>query len=184
MTDPTSGKQQPSVQRTWLTRLGIAVAAGIVIGAGAGVVAVNRFDPGRVGQPDSLQLMLDSMAQRRASNDPRSMRRAADSSDAADRAQASDDSTSLANDPEAAVVPSLLNIEEGAARDSIEAAGLTVGNVSFQRSTAPLGVVISTVPAGGERVRAKTPVNIILSDGRPPSDAAESNAAPGLFPRS
>lgn len=184
MTAPTNRKQEPSTKRTWLVRLAVAVVAGIVIGAGAGVVAVNRFDAGRAGQPDSLQLMLDSLAQRRASNDPRSMRRAADSSDAAERAQQSNDSTTLANNPEAAVVPSVLNIEEGAARDSIEAAGLTVGNVSFQRSTAPLGVVISTIPAAGERVRAKSPVNIILSDGRPPSDAAESNAAPELFPRS
>ena len=188
MTAPPSRSKESSTQRTWLVRLAIAIGGGLAIGAGAGVITVNRFDPGRAGQTDSLQVMLDSLAQRKASNDPRSVRRAADSTDAALRAQHIADSASLANDPGAAVVPSVLNIEEGAARDSIEAAGLTVGDVAFQRSTAPLGVVIATIPAAGQKARAKSAVKLILSDGHPPSDTAASNAASNaaleLFPRS
>ena len=190
MTAPESGGRQvpqdpgrqTSTRRTWLVRLAIAIVAGLGIGAGAGVVTVNRFDPGRAGQPDSLQLMLDSLAQRKASNDPRSLRRAADSTDAEQRAQRLADSTTLANDPDAPVVPAVLNLEEGAARDSIEAAGLIVGDVSFQRSAAPLGVVIATFPAVGQKTRAKSAVKLILSNGRPPSDTADSPAAPGHSP--
>ena len=178
------GRKEPTIKRTWLVRLSIAIVAGLMIGAGAGVVAVNRFDPGRAGQPDSLQLMLDSMAQRRASNDPRSQRRAADSSAAAQRAEHIADSTSLANDPNAPVVPSVLNLEEGAARDAIEGAGLTVGTVTFAASTAPLGVVIGTTPAVGLKVPARTAVNFVLSNGRPPSDTADSNAATAHSPPS
>ena len=180
---PTRPTGSPA-RRTWLIRLGIATLAGLAIGAGAGVVSVNRFDPGRAGQPDSLQLMLDSLAQRRASGDPRSLRRAADSADAAQRAQHLTDSANLANDPNAPVVPVLLNLEEGAARDSIEAAGLTVGDVSFQGSTAPLGVVIATFPAAGQKVQARTAVKLILSSGRPRSYTAAPPAAPDHSPPS
>ena len=175
-TQQRADRQSPA-RRTWLIRLGVAVGAGIAIGAAAGVVAVNRFDPGRAGQPDSLQLMLDSLAQRRASNDPRAQRRAADSLDAELRAQRMADSSNQANDPSAVAVPALLNLEEGAARDSIEAAGLTTGTVVFQPSTSPLGVVVGTSPAVGMKVRAGTAVNLVLSNGRPPSDSADSHAA-------
>ena len=109
MTAPPGREQEPSTKRTWLVRLAIAIVGGIAIGAGVGVATVNKFDPGRADQADSLQLMLDSLA--RAPKDRRSMRRAADSTDAAERAQRTDDSTSIANDPEAAVVPSVVNIE-------------------------------------------------------------------------
>ena len=171
------GDRQSPERRTWLIRLGVAIGAGIAIGAAAGVVTVNKFDPGRAGQPDSLQLMLDSLAQRRASNDPREQRRAADSLDAELRAQRGADSTNLANDPTAVAVPALLNLEEGAARDSIEAAGLTIGTVTFQPSTSPLGAVVGTSPAIGMRVRAGTAVNLVLSNGRPPADSTDSHAA-------
>jgi hypothetical protein len=171
-------------RRTWLVRRGVAIGAGIAMGAAAGVVVVNRFDPGRAGQSDSLQLMLDSLRQRQASNDPRTLRRAADSTDADQRAQRIDDSTNLANDPNAPVVPSVLNLEEGAARDAIEDAGLEVGTVIFQSSTAPLGVVVGTSPAVGLKVAAGTAVNLVLSSGRPPSDTADSHAATGHSPTS
>jgi serine/threonine-protein kinase len=178
MTASEAGGRKSSPQRTWLVRLAIAIVAGIGIGAAAGVATVNKLDPGRAGQPDSLQLMLDSLAQRKASTDPRSLRRAADSTDAAQRAQRITDSTTLANDPSAPIVPAVLNLEEGAARDSIEEAGLTTGTVTFQASTAPLGVVVGTFPAVGQKVRAGTPVNLILSNGRQPSDTTDSPAAP------
>lgn len=170
-------KKKPSARRTWLVRLAIAIVAGLGIGAAAGVATVNKFDPGRAGQPDSLQLMLDSLAQRKASNDPRALRRAADSSDAAQRAQHVADSTNMANDSTAVAVPALLNLEEGAARDTLEHAGLTAGTVAFKASTAPLGVVVGTSPAVGQRVRAGTPVNLILSNGHKPSDSTDAHAA-------
>ena len=40
--------------RTWLIRLAVAGVVGIALGAGVGVAGVNRLDPGRPGQADSL----------------------------------------------------------------------------------------------------------------------------------
>lgn len=182
MTSPQRSEKKSSPRRTWLVRISVAIVAGLGIGAAAGVATVNKLDPGRAGQPDSLQVMLDSLAKR--SNDPKSLRRAADSLDAANRAQRVADSSALANDPDAPTVPAVLNLEEGAARDSIEAAGLTVGDVSFQHSTSPLGHVIATSPAVGQKARAKSAVKLVLSDGRPPTDTTTSPAAPEHSPES
>lgn len=169
--------------RTWLVRMAVAIVAGLAIGAAGGVAGVNKLEPGRPGQPDSLQLMLDSLRQRAASGDPRTMRRAADSADADQRAQRVADSTALANDPDAPIIPDVVNLEEGAAREAIEGAGLTVGSVLFRASTAPPGVVVGTTPAAGRKVRAGSAVNLILSDGRPPADSADTLRV-AVLPRS
>ena len=57
-----SASRRASLTRVWLIRLGIAVGVGLMIGAGAGVATVNTLEPGHAAQPDSLQLMLDSIA--------------------------------------------------------------------------------------------------------------------------
>ncbi len=176
-----------TTRRRWLVRLTIAIVAGLALGVTGGVAGVHKLEPGRPGQPDSLQMMLDSLRQR-AATDPRMLRRAADSTDAAQRARRVADSTALANDPEAPLVPNVVDLEEGAARDAIEEARLTVGAVLFQSSTSPAGVVVATTPVAGFKARVGSAVNLILSDGRrPPVDSTNSidslaASAPSRFP--
>lgn len=179
-----SSKRSIVTGRTWLIRGGIAVAAGLVIGATSGVVGVRQLEPGRPGQPDSLQLMLDSLQMLRDADDPVQQRRAVDSADADQRAQRRADSTELANDPNAPLVPNVITLEEGAARAAIEAAGLTVGSIQFRAATAAVGVVLASTPVAGLKVRAGTAVNLVLSDGRtpPPSDSLETLAAIAALP--
>lgn len=161
---------------TWLVRAGVAIALGLVLGAAGGVVGVNRMEPGRPGQPDSLQLMLDSLRQQ-AVNDPIQIRRAADSASAAERMQRVADSTTLANDPNAPVVPDVVGMEEGAARDAIELAGLAVGDIQFRAAKTNAGVVLAAFPAPKLKVRPGTAVNLILSDGRTPDDTLNVTAS-------
>ena len=181
MTSPSPRKSVTN--RMWLIRGGVAIVLGLVIGAAAGVAGVKRIDPGRPGQPDSLQVMLDSL-RRVASTSPREQRRAADSTDAAQRESRVADSIAIANDPDSPIIPDVVNLEEGAARTSIEGVGLTVGTVQFRASAAAAGVVLATVPAGGRRVRSGTAINLILSDGRtPPPATVDTPSVAGVFPR-
>ena len=168
---------------TWLLRALIAIVAGVAIGAATGVAGVNKLEPGRPGQPDSLAVMLDSLKQLRESDDPRTLRRAADSADAAQRAQRRADSIALANDPNAPLVPDVRGFDEGAARSALDSAGLKVGAVQFRADTAAAGVVLSTLPAAGQKVRPSTTITLVLSDGRtPPSDTLDSFAVPSRLP--
>jgi len=156
----------PATPKTWLIRGLIAITAGLVIGAAGGVAGVNMLEPGRPGQPDSLQVMLDSLQRAKNQESPMSLRRAADSADAARRAQRVADSVALANDPNAPMVPMVVGLEEGAARTAIEDAGLTVGSVIFRADSAIAGTVLASTPAAGRKVRPGTSVDIVLSDGR------------------
>ncbi len=154
--------------RTWLVRALLAVVLGASIGAGAGVFGVRKLEPGHPGQADSLQLMLDSLAKAKAS-DPREQRRASDSADASRRAKRYADSVALENDSTAPRVPVVVDLAEGAAREALETAGLVVGAVEFRANASAAGTVLSSTPASGVRVRAGTAVNLVLSDGRPPT---------------
>ncbi len=156
----------PSSSRTWAIRAAIAISIGFALGIGGGIAGVNRLEPGRPGQPDSLQLMLDSLQRRDDANAPMTQRRAADSLDAALRAQRIADSVALANDPDAPVVPDVVRMEEGAARQTIEDAGLMVGSVIFRADSATAGTVLATMPTAGRKVRAGTAIDLVLSDGR------------------
>jgi hypothetical protein len=156
----------PGSSRTWAIRAAIAIGVGFALGIGGGIAGVNRLEPGRPGQPDSLQLMLDSLQRRDDANAPMAQRRAADSLDAALRAQRIADSVALANDPDAPVVPDVVRMEEGAARQTIEDAGLMVGSVIFRTDSATTGTVLATMPAAGRKVRAGTAIDLVLSDGR------------------
>jgi hypothetical protein len=153
--------------RTWLVRGLVALVLGLGIGGATGVVGVRKLEPGRPGQADSLQLMLDSL-QRMKADDPREQRRAVDSADAARRNRRFTDSMALANDSTAPRVPVVVELTEGAAREALEMAGLTVGAVEFRASTSAAGTVLASTPVAGVRVRAGTAVNLVLSDGRPP----------------
>ncbi len=161
---------------TWILRALIAIVAGAGIGGAAGVAGVHKLEPGHPGQADSIQLMLDSLEAHRLS-DPVTLRRAADSADAAQRAQRRADSTALANDPTAPLVPDVATLDEGSARNAISAAGLTVGTVEFRSDTTLAGTVLATKPVTGLKVRAGTPVTLILSDGRVPPTASTDTLA-------
>jgi hypothetical protein len=169
----TTGKARkprgPVTTRTWLIRLGVAVLIGLAVGATGGVVTVNKLEPGRAGSVDSLQLMLDSLArgtQAKVDADPIDSAIAAAEAQQAQQAQqdAEADAAGLLT------VPSLLDLEEGEARNTIVDAGLQVGEVQFQPSPKPAGTVLGTFPVSGARVNRGASITLVLSDGRPPAD--------------
>ncbi len=170
-----SKKQTSATARTWAMRAMIALVLGLGIGGAVGVVGVRRMDPGHPGQPDSLRAMLDSVRDRAAS-DPLTQRRAADSSDAAQRAGRYADSMALANDSTAPAVPNVVGMEEGAARFTIELLGLVVGSVQFKASPLPAGTVMASVPVAMRKVRLGTAIDLVLSDGRSPTDTTDTAA--------
>ena len=159
----------PATLKTWLVRAAIVIAVGLAVGATGGVVAVRTFEPGRSNQPDSLQLMLDSIAKGIPAtkvSDARTARRATDSSAAADREQRFVDSVENAKLP--ATVPDVIGLEEGVARTRIAEARLLVGVVQLEDSRTPAGTVIRTQPAVGEALKANASVSLVLSNGRIP----------------
>lgn len=166
----------PATLKTWGVRAAIVIVVGLAIGATGGVMAVRTLEPGRSDQPDSLQVMLDSIARETPAakrNDARNDRRATDSTDAADRAQRFTDSVENAKLP--TTVPDVIGLEEGVARTRISEARLVVGVVQLEDSRTPAGTVIRTQPATGETLKANSSVSLVLSNGKiPPDDAAPS----------
>lgn len=154
-----------SLSRRWTIRIGVAIAAGLLFGAAGGVMGVNTLEPGRPAQPDSLQLMLDSIASGKT-------QAANDSLDAASTRTTPDAVVDSALTPaDAIVVPDLIGVEEGAARTSLATAGFVVGTTEFRPSKSPAGTVLTTLPAAGASVARGTSVALVLSDGRPPVDS-------------
>ncbi len=145
---------------TWGKRVLIAVVIGASVGAGAGVLTVNKLEPGRGTGVDSLAVMLDSIARGKVPTG------GADTADTPgkDAGKAAD---SAAIPPaELIAVPSLTDMEEGMARNALLDAGLQVGEVQFQASPKPAGTVLSTIPIAGSNVAPNTAVSLVLSDGR------------------
>jgi hypothetical protein len=168
----TRKKRAPVTRRTWLIRLGVAVLAGLAIGGAGGVVTVNTLEPGRAGSVDSLQLMLDSLArgqQAKADADPIDSAIAAAEAQQAEQARLQAEATAQADAVGLLTVPLLLDLEEGEARNRILDAGLQVGEVQFQSSAKPAGVVLGTFPVSGARVNRGATITLVLSDGRPPA---------------
>lgn len=162
----------------------MVIALGVSLGAAGGALGVTRLEPARPGAANSPQLTTDSLRDLRSSRDPRAQRREADSIDAEQRAHRIADSTALANDPDAPVVPDVVHLEEGAARKSIELAGLTVGGVLFRADTTTAGTVIASTPAAGAKARAGSAVDLVLSDGRiPPPPPVDALAVPTVLHR-
>ncbi len=169
----TKKKRGPVTTRTWLIRLGVAMLIGLAVGATGGVVTVNTLEPGRAGSVDSLQLMLDSLArgqQAKAGADPIDSAIAATEARQAEQARLQAEATAQADAVGLLTVPSLLDLEEGEARDRIIDTGLQVGEVQFQSSPKPAGVVLGTFPVSGARVNRGATITLVLSDGRPPAD--------------
>jgi hypothetical protein len=143
------------------------------------VVGVRTLEPGRAEQPDSLQLMLDSIAKGAPSKtaEARTVRRTADSLDADTRAQREADSIRLAS--QGVVVPDVVGDEEGSARVRILGAKLTVGTIDFEDSPRAAGTVLRTQPSPGTPIAPGGVVSITLSNGRtPPGDRAPSVQLP------
>lgn len=152
---------QQAAMKRWASRALIATVLGLTLGAGAGVVTVNRLEPGRGTGVDSLAVMLDSIAKGRIP-EPTAAERSAEAQRRADSAAAAQP----AAEPELLEIPAVVGLEEGAARNALIDAGLQVGEVQFDASDKPAGTVLATVPAAGERVPAQSAVTLVLSDGR------------------
>lgn len=164
--------------KTWGTRALIALVAGMSIGAGAGVVTVNKLEPGRGTGVDSLAVMLDSIARGKVPAAAGAAEQGAAPTTGAEPA-----ADSAVNEPVALVsVPALADLEEGAARNALLDAGLQVGEVQFQASPKPAGTVLSTIPIAGSNVAPNTPVTLVLSDGRTGAPDTTSTSFAKLLP--
>lgn len=155
--------------KRWGTRALMALVIGGSLGVGAGVFTVNKLEPGRGTGVDSLAVMLDSIA-----------KGAVPAGDTEKTEARSDDAASAGNAaPSAAAlvaVPSLVDLEEGAARNALLDAGLQVGEIQFQSSPKPAGTVLASIPIAGANVVPNTAVTLVLSDGRP--DEPDSLSTP------
>jgi hypothetical protein len=133
-------------------------------------MGVRTLEPGNPGTPDSLQILLDSVANARVAEGAKQ-----DSPVTPARV----DSVPVAPDTaNVHTVPDLADLEEGEARQTLEDLGFDVGTVMFRRSTKPVGTVLSTFPVAGERVPQPATVNLILSDGRGPADSLTASSNP------
>ncbi len=171
-------RRAPVSLSTWFVRALIAVVAGLAIGAGSGVFAVNTLEPGRPEQSDSLQLALDSVTASNLPNakDPLMVRRELDSAaqteaerliaDSVANARAANESTA-----NGVPVPELVGMDEGSARAVIASVGFSIGAVETRPSRLPAGTVLSTLPAGHQLAAPGTPIALVLSNGRTPPDS-------------
>jgi hypothetical protein len=165
--------KRASLTRLWGIRLGVVLAAGLIAGATAGVVGVNTLEPGRPSEPDSLQVLLDSIAKGTATARPErgGSARAGSGSGAgnggADTAASSDEVT----------VPDLIGTEEGNARSTLTALGLNIGTIEFRASASPAGMVLASSPLFNEKVKRGTSVALVLSSGRAPGDTLSQSTS-------
>lgn len=144
--------------RLWVTRLGLAVVAGLgtgVITAFIGLRVLEGGSPPPVVVPDEPE----APTARRTIRGPRAdgMRQGG---------SAMVGGGVLASRDSVAVVPDLVGRAEGDARRLLERAGFEMGSVMFQSSDEPLGTVLETFPVRGERVQLPATVNLILADRR------------------
>lgn len=147
--------------KTWGMRALIALVAGASIGAGAGVLTVNKLEPGRGTGVDSLAVMLDSISRGRVP-----AARGAEEGETRSSSAAKPADSAATEPAELVTVPALTDLEEGAARNALLDAGLQVGEIEFQASPKPAGTVLSSIPVAGSNVAINTPVTLVLSDGR------------------
>ena len=62
-------------------------------------------------------------------------------------------------------VPNLIGMNEGAAREAIDDAGFTVGNVTTRPDPAPVGEVIEQSPPANILAGADSPIDLVISEG-------------------
>ena len=154
-------RRSTTTLKTWSIRALLALVAGASIGAGAGVMTVNKLEPGRGTGVDSLAVMLDSIARGKVPTGGE------EETEAPREQPAAPADSAAAPAVELVAVPALTDMEEGPARTALLDAGLQVGEVQFQASPKPAGTVLSTIPIAGSNVSPNTPVTLVLSDGRP-----------------
>jgi hypothetical protein len=165
--------KRASLTRLWGIRLGVVLAAGLIAGATAGVVGVNTLEPGRPSEPDSLQVLLDSIAKGTATARPERGGNARAGSGAgagnggADTAARSDEVS----------IPDLIGTEEGNARNTLTALGLNIGTIEFRASASPAGMVLASSPLFNEKVKRGTAVALVLSSGRAPDDTLSQSTS-------
>ncbi|MBC8085958.1 MAG: PASTA domain-containing protein [Phycisphaerae bacterium] len=135
--------------KTWAMRAAIGIAAGIVLGFIIGAVTV------RILQPPAV-LGSDSTADAGARKPP------ADAEPASE-APAQQDPAPAQN---GTLVPKVIGMEEGDARNALLRAGFVIGSVTFKGSSAPIGTVVEAIPLPGEAVVLPATVSLILSDGK------------------
>lgn len=139
--------------RTWLIRGGMAIAAGIAVGFAVGAVGVRML------QPRGMLAAAPVVDNARKPPEP-----------SANEQPAANAETERPRD--GIVVPELIGLEEGDARQAISRAGFTVGSVTFKSGVEPLGTVVASFPVPGEAVALPAMVNLILSDGKGKADSA------------
>ena len=165
----TSSRQRAStggaVYRLWGLRALVAIAVGVALGAAGGVMTVNKLEPGRADSVDSLAVMLDSISKGNIPTPTASSGIAPAAAPA--RTQPTNETL--------VVVPSVIDLEEGAARNAILDNGLQVGEVQFRPSAKPAGIVLATFPMSGARVMTRSAVTLVLSDGRDPADTLHTS---------
>ena len=167
---PPRRSKRASLARLWSIRFGVVLAAGLAVGAAAGVVGVNTLEPGRPSEPDSLQLLLDSIAKGTApASTTTNTVGGRPAPPAPDQPPPPDTVVAQENEVN---VPDLIGLEEGVARVSLHSADLTVGTIEFRASASPVGTVLATVPVFGTSVQRRTPITLVLSDGRTPVDTS------------
>jgi hypothetical protein len=170
----TKRRGSTTTLKTWSTRALLALVAGASIGAGAGVMTVNKLEPGRGTGVDSLAVMLDSIARGKVPTG------GAEEEGAQSAQPAAPADSAAAPAVELVAVPALTDMEEGAARTALLDAGLQAGEVEFQASPKPAGTVLSTIPVAGSNVAPNTPVTLVLSDGR--TSATDTMSTPFAKP--
>lgn len=84
----------------------------------------------------------------------------------------------VSNGAEEVQVPPLIGQTRDEARDTLVAAGLTLGLVDNQPSDRPEGTVISTNPSSGVSWPKGSPVDIVLSSGPTPSPVPTPSPTP------
>ncbi len=149
--------------RLWATRAGIALAAGLVVGVGSGLIGLRVLagdSPPPVIAP-VIPVEEPEPAPRRRYGGPR-----ADGMRSGSTRDSLSGSGRMASRDSVGTVPDLIGRAEGDARHLLERSGFTLGNILFREADEPVGTVLETFPVPGERVVLPATVNLILADRR------------------
>jgi hypothetical protein len=134
--------------RTWLIRAGIGLGAGLLLGFIIGAITVRVLQPPAVPDAD----VADTSVRKPV----------ADASPAEADRPAPDPGPSS----NGTLVPKLIGLEEGDARNLILRTGFAVGSVTFKASSAPIGTGVESIPIPGEAIVLPATISLILSDGK------------------
>ncbi len=155
-------KPMSPLRKLWLSRAGIALGAGLIVGAASGFVSLRILEgDSRTPIPEAVNEEIVEPAARKTFRGPRADGMRAGSAQTAERGEGVE-----ASSTPVAVVPDLQGRVEGDARRLLERAGFTVGDIMFRESDERTGTVLETFPVPGERVQLPATVNLILADRR------------------